>query len=304
MVKYNTDLIKLKKITKLAEANQEKFVKQSEGRYVKSIQKAVNKIVRNIAKKRIVLVTGPSASGKTTTSNILMEKLSKKGIKSVVVSMDNFFINRELTPKLEDGSYDYENITAIDVEYFKKCIDKLLLNGKTMFPKYNFAKGERDNNGGEITIDKNSVIIIEGIHAFNPAIVSQTMQGKFYRLYVCVNSGYVDETHLITAKQLRFTRRLVRDFLNRGASVKQTEEMWDNVLRGENLFIKPYKKEADIIINTTHAYEVFLYDDELREIAKKDSDALKYYEMFKTGVNFDKSKISKDALIWEFLSDK
>lgn len=304
MGRYETNLIKLNKLMKLAETDQDKLVKMSEANYVKAITKAANKIVRNIKRKKIVLVTGPSASGKTTTSNILLARLEERGIKSVVVSMDNFFVNRDMTPKLEDGSYDYENITAIDVDYFKACIDELLKEGRAVFPIYDFTTGTRDNNGMEIVMDPNTVLIVEGIHAFNPAIVSKAMQGKFFRLYVCVNSGFVDEEHLVSARQLRFTRRLVRDFLNRGASVQQTEEMWDNVLRGENIFIKPYKKDADIVINTTHPYEIFLYDYELQEIAKKDTQALKYVQMFKTGVDFDKSKISEDALVWEFLSDK
>ncbi len=304
MGRYETNLIKLNKLMALAESDQAKLVKMSEANYVKAITKAANKITRNIARKRIVLVTGPSASGKTTTSNILLAKLKERGIRSVVISMDNFFIDREKTPKLEDGSYDYENITAIDVDHFKNCIDKLLIEGRAIFPIYDFASGIRNDNGMEIVMDSSSVLIVEGIHAFNPAIVSKTMQGKFFRLYVCVNSGFVDEEHLVSAKQLRFTRRLVRDFLNRGASVEQTEEMWANVLRGENIFIKPYKKDADIVINTTHPYEIFLYEEELKEIAKKDFNALKYVKMFDTGVEFDKSCISEDALVWEFLSDK
>ncbi len=290
---------KLQDILELASRDKNKLVKRTENRYKDSVIRVAKYIAKN--NYSIVCVSGPSSSGKTTTSNIITKKLEEFGKSALVVSMDNFFINRLDTPLLPDGTRDYDNINAVNIELFKKCMDELIDTGSTNMPIYDFISGVRLDDACCVKIKSNTVIIVEGLHALNPMCISEKMKTRTLKMYVCPQSGFIQPNANITPETLRLTRRMVRDFYHRGHSVKDTEAMWKNVREKEDVFVVPYKADADFIIDTTHMYEPLLYEHELLNISQKDADALKYLNYYLLNSNFSKNYISKDSLIWEFL---
>jgi len=302
MNKNKTTIINYDKVIEQATTDPNKMAAVTEKKYVDSIHFAAKKIADNIDKKRIVLVTGPSASGKTTTSHILMQELENRGVSSIVISMDDFFVGRELTPKLPNGEYDFESIEAVEINLFKECLDNLLTKCKSSMPVFNFIKGEREDGAYDLTISEHTAIIIEGIHAFNPRIISKTMEGRFYRVYVCANSDFVGQEKTITCENLRFVRRMIRDFHHRGASVERTKQMWVNVRAGEEVNILPYKHLADFTIDTTHHYEPLLYKLELEKLVVADENARPYLQNFESNTGFTKDLISEQTVVWEFLT--
>ena len=278
------------------------MVKASEKNYRKGVEAIVDEISKDIENKNLLLICGPSSSGKTTTSDIIVKALGKKGFPALVVSMDNFFINRKDTPILPNGARDYDNITALNLELFKKCMNELLENQYTKLPIYDFYTGVRQDDVVETRITKDTVIIVEGLHAFNPLCISSTMQKNAIKIFVCPESGFSKNFDtLISAQKLRFTRRLIRDFCSRGHSIKETETMWKNVLDSEKKFILPFKKYADFIIDTTHAYEPFLYNKKIAEFIKKDENFKNYLFAGVPKTDLDYEDISPMSLIWEFL---
>ena len=280
------------------------FINECENSYRNQINEVVNDIISNRDIK-VVLVAGPSSSGKTTSSNILMKKLQDKGIHSVVISLDNFFINRENTPKLPNGRYDFESPYSLDLEYLNTFIADLLDNGKALMPIYDFKSGERQKDYEEIVLTDNSVVLIEGIHAHNPLLFKSHTK-NMYKLYVCLNSDFVCDNEIkIQAKQLRLMRRSLRDYLTRGHSVSATLTMWDDVLDGEEKYIKPYKPYASYIIDTTHPYEPMLYKKYLSEMLETVSnpEAKDLLEILKNFDCLDKSNVPDGSLLWEFLGE-
>ena len=281
--------------------NPKAVVKETESKYRRKILRVANSVISDFAHSRIVLITGPSASGKTTTSNLLTSVLIAKGVPCVVISMDDFYLSAK-DRKTVDGKIDYESIDALDIDMFKRCMNNLITKDKSKMPRYDFMNGEMQKDAYELTITRDTVIIIEGIHAFNPDIISNEMQDKVFRLYVHTCSYFFSEYKVITPAMLRFFRRLIRDYHTRGASVEKTKQMWQGVIEGEQKYIAPYKKLADVCIDTTHLYEPFIYLEEMGKIAQNDANAGTYLTIFESDIEFDRSLVGKNALIWEFLS--
>ena len=278
------------------------FVQSAEKNYKQGVEAITKQIAKNISEKNLLLVCGPSSSGKTTTSNIIVNTLANLGISALVVSMDNFFIEREETPLLPNGAKDYDNVKTINIELFKKCLNELIEKGTTKLPIFDFITGHRQDDVVEVTMRKNMVIIVEGLHVLNPLCISQAMQQKAIKIFVCPKSGFnKNNKTLISSTSLRFTRRMIRDFCSRGYSVNETEINWQGVIDAEKQFITPYKKDADFIIDTTHAYEPFLYNQKMLELLEKDRDFAKYIVKDIPKTELTSNDISSISLIWEFL---
>ena len=302
--KTNGKLYDIEKINQLAISNPEKLASIAENSYENKIKKVARTIADNIDKKNVVLIAGPSASGKTTSSHILVAELGNAGIPAIVVSMDNFFIERKDTPTFEDGTKDYDNISSLDINLFKKCMDNLIKNKNSTMPIFDFITGNRDDEAYCVSLtSEKTAIIVEGIHAFNPLCMSNEMRGKCSKVYVCVASDFQVEGGVLTHEILRFSRRLIRDFYHRGLDVVGTENLWRHVRDAEEQFIEPFKNTADFVIDTTHAYEPLLYKDELLKIAKLDENALKYLNFYLNEVEYSKKYVGENALVWEFLTD-
>ena len=205
--------------------------------------------------KSIFLVAGPSASGKTTTANKLKYELSRMCRDSVVFSMDNFYKDRDRMPVV-DGKANPEVVEALEVDLLAEKMRQIVREGRARLPVYDFLTGTRTDDAEEVSVGKNGVLIIEGIHALNPVVYRGVDPLLLHRIYVSPHSGFaVPGKTVLTKRELRFIRRLVRDSWARGSSAENTFRMWREVCRCEDRYIRPLASEADITIDTTHAYE-------------------------------------------------
>lgn len=290
-------------INRLAKTDKDLLISMSEGIYHDQINEVVDEIIarKNV---KIVLIAGPSSSGKTTTSNLVRKGLEREGIKSVTVSLDDFFLDRDKTPRLPNGSPDFENITALDIDYLNEFIDDLFSKNSAMMPIFDFITGSRKKDLVPLTIDDNTVVIIEGIHALNPTLITKHTE-FMYKLYICVDSNFaLRDGIIIPAQKLRMMRRLNRDFYTRGRTIEKTIETWNEVLDGENLYIKPFKGEADYAVDSTHMYEPLMYAKHLLPLLEQSEDSLvvtSLKEMLSHCEHLDRENLPENSLLHEFL---
>ncbi|MBQ9023616.1 MAG: nucleoside kinase [Bacilli bacterium] len=206
---------------------------------------------------KIVLMSGPSSSGKTTTSKKLQLFLSGNGVNPISLSIDDYFLDREKTPKLKDGSYDFESIKAVNVKKFNKDL-KDLLDGKEVYPmKYNFILGKGVQSNESIKLEDNDILIIEGLHALNDELTSSIDDKYKYKMFVChLTVLSLDNHNVISSSDIRLLRRVVRDNLTRGYNASQTIENWKKVKEGEEKYVYTYNDQADVVYNTSLLYEI------------------------------------------------
>ena len=225
-------------------------------------EKQVAKIAEEIAASykegvRIVLISGPSSSGKTTFCKRLLIQLITNLINPVGLSLDDYFLNREDTPKDEYGEYDFESLYALDLPYFNSDLKKLLAGEEVNMPTFDFGTGHRIYRGQKLQMQKNSVLVIEGIHALNPELTSMIEDRFKYRVYVSVlTSISLDNHNWIPTTDNRLLRRIVRDYRFRGYSAKDTIARWPSVRRGEDKWIFPFQENADAMFNRAMLYEL------------------------------------------------
>lgn len=226
---------------------------------------------------QVLLVCGPSSSGKTTTARRIAARLGQAGKPSHIISLDDFYKERgsgEL-PRWPDGSINYESPECLDLDLLGSKMRELWQKGHATFPVFDFhEKKRRTDMGIDIAWTPDSYLILEGIHALNP-LLDQNLGGYDpVRLYISVHSDFIGEDGnvLLGARELRLTRRILRDIRHRASPVSRTLEMWGGVLRGEELYIRPWRSNADIHINTAHGYEPFLYARSISQRLQEESD--------------------------------
>ena len=225
-------------------------------------EKQVAKIAEKIADGykegiRIVLISGPSSSGKTTFCKRLQVQLTTNLLHPVGISLDDYFLNREDTPKDEHGEYDFESLYALDLPYFNKDLKKLLSGEEIDLPTFNFETGQRVFKGKKLKLRENSILVIEGIHALNPELTEFIDDKYKYRVYVSVlTSIYLDNHNWIPTTDNRLLRRIIRDYRFRGYSAEDTINRWPSVRRGEDKWIFPYQENADAMFNSAMLYEL------------------------------------------------
>lgn len=227
-------------------------------------EKRIGIIAEEIAKRfhspdrtRVVLISGPSSSGKTTFSKRLSIQLMTNGIKPYPVSLDNYFVDREHTPKDSNGDYDYESLYALDLELFNNQMHDILSGKEVELPVYNFLTGKREYRGEKLKLDKDMVLILEGIHALNPELTPQIEAGQKFKVYVsALTSISLDDHNPIPTTDNRLLRRILRDYKTRGYSAQQTISRWPSVRKGENKWIFPYQEQADAMFNSALLYEL------------------------------------------------
>lgn len=206
---------------------------------------------------RAILISGPSSSGKTTSSYRLGIQLRVMGLEPVIVAMDNYFVDRANTPLDEKGRYDYECLEAIDIAFFNQQINELIDGKEIDVPQYNFVEGRRQFIGNKLKLKPNSIIVIEGIHALNPKATMSVDRDKLYKLYVsAMTSLSMDNTSYISTTDNRLMRRIVRDYHFRGCSALDTIRRWGSVRTGEEKYIFPYQNEADYQFNSSLFFEI------------------------------------------------
>lgn len=232
------------------------FVGEECARYRTEVARAENWLNNVNVRRRVVLLSGPSSSGKTSTANLLCQALRRDGADAYVVSLDNFYLGRGRAPCLPDGSFDYESPEALDLPLLAQCIRGLLEDGHASLPEYDFAAGEPRPERVEMTLQKRSVVIFEGIHALHPHLRDQLPQKHVKRLLIHPHSAFYDgEELLLNGRQLRLARRMVRDVKHRNTSPADTLAMWPQVIRGEEEYLFPHADCADMVIDTTHGFE-------------------------------------------------
>lgn len=285
------------------------FIKQCEARYQNIIDGIAQRIIDEEGRE-IVMLAGPSSAGKTTTARKLSESLIKKGVKTYVLSLDDFYFNREDIPYLPDGSQDFETVDALDLECFEKCVNALLRGETVKNPVFDFTTGRRSNTEfNEITLGEEDVVIIEGLHALNP-IITEKIVGKLLKIYINVSSRIYDEKGniILNKRNMRFIRRMVRDYKFRNSSVENTYKLWKNVTAGEDKYLFPFRDNADIKANTIHLYEDCVLkhqalplllnseiSDEFKTDAKRLAKALENFE------DIPEALVPQDSLLREFL---
>lgn len=219
----------------------------------------IGEIARQIREegRRIVMIAGPSSSGKTSFSHRLSVQLGNVGLKSYPVAIDNYFVEREKCPRDENGDYDFECLEALDVELFNDQMTSLLRGEKVSMPTFNFVTGKPEFKGNHLAIKNDAVLVLEGIHGLNEALTYQIAPEDKYKIYIsAVTALNVDEHNRIPTTDNREIRRMVRDARTRGTSARETIARWNSVRRGEERHIFPFQEQADVMFNSASLYEL------------------------------------------------
>ena len=228
----------------------------SESLQNRQFMKAAEEIAKKRDQVRVVMIAGPSSSGKTTSSKRLSIELLVHGISPIPIEMDNFFLDRELTPRDEKGDYDFETVHALNIPLFQDCMRRLIAGEEVQLPKFDFVSG-KSLPGEVLQMKENQILIVEGIHGLNPIMQEHLPSEKIYRVFVSpMTQVNMDRYNRVSVLDVRLLRRIVRDFRDRGYSAQDTIARWESVLAGEKKNISPYQNLADIFINTSLVYEV------------------------------------------------
>lgn len=218
---------------------------------------------------RIVLIAGPSSSGKTTTTKRLAIQLMTNLLVPKLISLDDYFVNRENTPLDEEGEYDYESLYALDLEQFNNDLNALLNGEEVALPTYNFESGRREYKGNTLKLEKNSILLIEGIHGLNPDLTAHIEEKMKYKLYVsALTTISIDDHNWIPTTDNRLLRRIIRDSKYRGVSAESTIKRWPSVRRGEEKWIFPYQENADAMFNSSLLFELGVIKEYGEEVLK------------------------------------
>lgn len=266
-------------INKNATENAEEFIRACENRFDIATDDVVKTFLSN-SDYDIVMLAGPSSSGKTTTAGILADKINRSGRNAYIVSLDDFYLNHEDIPVNAEGMKDYENVTALDIGLMHKCFNDLIVNRQAELPIFDFMTSHRSEKTKHIELKKNDVIIVEGLHALNPVITDGLDEGHLYRIYISVSSRITGDNGkiLLNKRNLRLIRRMIRDYRHRNSPVEHTFFMWQGVLTGEDKFLFPFEEYADVKINSFHAYEACIFRKEaLRLLSEVGEDSV-YFE--------------------------
>lgn len=259
-------------------------------------------------KVKLVLIAGPSSSGKTTFAKRLGIQLRVNGLIPIPISLDDYFVNREDTPRDEHGEYDFESIYALDLELFNKDLELLLQGEETEIPTFNFKTGKREWHGNKIKMPENGVMIVEGIHGLNETLTSSIAKDSKFKIYISpLTQLNLDDHNRISTTDVRMTRRIVRDYLSRGYGVEDTLKMWPSVKRGEEKNIFVFQEQADAMFNSNVVYELcVLKKFALAELNKIGPESPVYYEAsrLRSFLNFfkevDKELVPDNSIIREF----
>ena len=275
-------------------------------------EKKLSDLADKIASRKnikMVLIAGPSSSGKTTFAKRLGIQLRLNGLKPVTISVDNYFVEREDTPRDENGNYDFERIDAIDLDLFNEHLLKLL-NGETVFvPTFNFETGKKEYTGETMHLDNDQILVIEGIHCLNDVLTSKVPREQKYKIYISdLTVLNIDGFNRISTTDSRLIRRMVRDFNYRGYSAMHTLEMWYSVNRGEVKYIFPFQEQADTMFNTSLVYELGVLKDyvipllkQITPSSKEYSEAVRLLDLLRYFESIPSEDVPKNSLLREFI---
>ena len=258
---------------------------------------------------KLILISGPSSSGKTTFSKRLSVQLMANGLRPYPISLDDYFVDRVDTPKDENGNYDYESLYALDLDFFNQQL-KALLNGEEVeLPRFNFTTGIREMSGNRLKIDENMILILEGIHALNPELTPHIPNEKKFKIYVsALTTILLDDHNYIPTTDNRLLRRIIRDYKYRGYSAEETISRWPSVRAGEEKWIFPYQENADVMFNSALLFELAIIKDYAEPILRKVpnnrpeySEAYRLRKFLEYFVPLQDKELPPTSLLREFL---
>lgn len=257
------------------------FIAQDEVQHSRRLERITTEITRRFHQEglKMVLVAGPSCSGKTTTSRFLNHMLRDNGIQPCVVSLDNYFLNLDQRPLAPDGGIDYESFYGLDLRQLSRDVSSLLAGDQVSMPTYDYVKGERTYRGNTLKLESNSLLFLEGLHALNPLLVPEIEDELKFRLFVTAQATiYYGEKSGLDEHDNRLLRRIYRDYNSRGASALQTLQWWPGVLRGENLWILPFASHADAWFNTSMVFEFSAIKSRVAQLLREvpESEVVEY----------------------------
>lgn len=286
----------------------EQFVKECDDRYNQNLLSVANGIKGKLEHKNIVMLSGPSASGKTTTAHKLANYLKQIGVYADVVSLDDFYKGKGHYPIRPDGSEDFECLEALDVPCINECLAELVETGKSTLPIFDFDIKQRSSKTREVTLSRDSALIIEGIHALNPELVKK-VGGHIVTVYATAQDRYFDEHTVLKTNDIRLIRRMVRDYKFRSTGGEITIDLWPHVCEGEDLYIKPYRTHCDYFINTSFGYEPGLYGPYLGHLLGKTpfpqaTRILTLLGKLAIYTPIDAKMVAKDAMVREFIGEQ
>ena len=258
---------------------------------------------------KLVLIAGPSSSGKTTFARRLGIQLRVNGLIPIPIGLDDYFVEREKTPKDENGEYDFESIYAVDLELFNEHLTRILKGEEVHIPKYNFVTGKREWNGTKVKLPSNGILIVEGIHGLNDLLTSSIADENKFKIYIsALTQLNLDNHNRIATTDVRMIRRIVRDNMSRGYSAEETLKMWPSIRRGEEKNIFVFQENADVMFNSTLVYELcILKKFAIKELEKIQPSSPVYLEAYrlKSILNFfkevDISHIPENSILREFI---
>ena len=236
-------------------------------------EKKISQIADTIAARKeikVVLIAGPSSSGKTTFCKRLSVQLLASGVKPVQISLDDYFVNRTETPKDENGELDYESIYALNIPLINEQFNALFRGEEVELPKYNFQTGMSEKSGKKLHLGENNILLVEGIHALNPALTEQIADDKKFKIYAsALTTILLDDHNYIPTTDNQLLRRIVRDYKYRGCSAQETIHRWPSVRAGENKWIFPYQEQADVMFNTALLFELAVIKPQAEEVLEQ-----------------------------------
>ena len=297
----------LNNINENVESNMESFIKDAESRFESSVTELADRFTSDCD---IVLLAGPSSSGKTTTAGKIAQKIKNSGRNAYTLSLDDYYRNAADIPLTEKGLKDFENVSALDIDLIHRTFSDLIEKRTAQVPEFDFVSGTRKPETRKLELKKDDLIIVEGIHALNPIITKGLDESHITKVYISVSSRVTDDSGRVvfSKRNLRLVRRMIRDYHYRNTSVEKTLSQWQEVLKGEDKYIFPFERNASFRIDSFHPYEPCLFKSEAVELlgtVGEDSSVYPIASELKNSFSeldtIDMSKLPADSLLREFV---
>jgi len=287
----------------------EDIIRVSEALHEKKIANIADMISEKKDKVKIILIAGPSSSGKTTFSKRLSVQLRVNGLKPYAISLDDYFLNREYTPRDESGQYDFESIYALDLKLLNEHMRKLLSGEEIMLPTFNFIEGVREYRGNRLRLTEDMILIAEGIHGLNEMLTSEISSENKFKIYVsALTQLNIDNHNRIPTTDVRILRRIIRDNRTRGRNAEATILGWPSVRKGEDKYIFPFQEEADVMFNSTLVYELGVLKKyaeplltQIDRSSRAYSEARRLLRFLSYFLPVDENEVPQNSIIREFI---
>lgn len=294
--------LNVKTINKLIEKDLRKIVLDTESKFRGQLFGIADRILHN-KNIKIVLLSGPSCAGKTTCAKLLKEIFEKRGKNVVTISLDDFFKDRLQTPLLENGERDYDSPNALRLDFMKECFTRLFNGEEVEFPEFDFKNG-KSVKGATLKMRYDTIIIFEGLHVLNPVIYNVLDLKQCYKIYVNALTTFSCNREKMKTSDIRLLRRIIRDVKKRGNTPEETLKSWGTVCSGEKKYITPYNKNADIMVDTTHAYELSVFKKEFDKLVKQKKithDDVSFKIFLDHIGAIGKGILPDTSMLWEFM---